>query len=77
MAKISARNAHELVKLAAISPQGHRVLIVLRSDGKVLRRLADGDLQSGYKVWATSKSKDPDALEDALNRRGYTNVIRK
>lgn len=41
MAKLSARNAHEVDKISAQpADRSYRALYALRSDGKVLRRLA-------------------------------------
>lgn len=41
MAKLSARTSHEVDKIATVPADGsHRALMALRSDGKVLRRLA-------------------------------------
>ena len=58
MAKINARGAHEVARWEASTPsptitpgdesiRTTRWLFLLRSDGKVLRRLADKDLSGG------------------------------
>lgn len=74
MAKISARGAHEVAKFAARSPRGYRQLVVLRSDGQVLRRLADGDIKGSYKVWGALETADRATLLRVLERRGYTEI---
>lgn len=65
MAKITARGAREVARWetfivrqpdnAGDDIERIRFLIVLTSDGRVLRRLADGGLSGGYTVLATFK----------------------
>jgi hypothetical protein len=64
MAKLSARTANEVAKIATAPADGsHRALMALRSDGKVLRRLASvsGGSRGGtaYKIIG---SVPPDVL---------------
>lgn len=62
MAKINARGAHEVARWEGIFNYGDgetsRFLFLLRSDGKVLRRLADKNLSGGYSIFASFKPTD-------------------
>lgn len=74
MAKINARGAHEVARWEAFRfipadehgpAQNVRWLYLLRSDGKLLRRLADNasGMQGGYSIAATLKDKTMSATE--------------
>lgn len=66
MAKINARGAREVARWEAFTADpdsptfavSTRWLVVLTSDGRVLRRLAEGSLSSGYSILATFKATD-------------------
>jgi hypothetical protein len=66
MAKIHARGAHEVGRWDAFregrdedgTAYSYRFLFLLRSDGKVLRRLADKDLGGTYSIFASFKATD-------------------
>jgi hypothetical protein len=66
MAKINARGAHEVARWEGFregtdedgTPYSYRFLFLLRSDGKVLRRLADKDLGGTYSIFASFKPTD-------------------
>ena len=66
MAKIHARGAHEVARWEAfregndpdLGSYSYRYLLLLRSDGKVLRRSADKDLGTAYSIFASFKPSD-------------------
>jgi hypothetical protein len=78
MAKINARNAREIARVAAYSgnPDGKpdRMIFVLRSDRVVLRRFT-GDLSTGYtkfgKVKPTAEMSQA-TLKRIVEALGYT-----
>lgn len=70
MAKIRARGAHQVAAFNATRGEA-RYRFVLRSDGAILRRLNEKDLQSGYVRWGTSTITDPAILKAYLEARGY------
>lgn len=76
MAKINARGAHEVARWEGIytvtditpgdeSIRTTRWLFLLRSDGKVLRRLADKDLSGGYSIFLSFKATDNKSADGA------------
>jgi hypothetical protein len=76
MAKINARGAREVARWEAfytvtdITPGDESIrttrwLFLLRSDGKVLRRLADQDLSGGYSIFASFKPTDNKSQDGA------------
>jgi hypothetical protein len=75
MAKISARGAKEVARLAAVSLNDVRYLFVLRSDGKVLRRMADGEGgNTGYQIFGTLRKGavlEAATLQRIVERRSY------
>jgi hypothetical protein len=73
MAKLSARGAHEIAKVAVTTEDEFgktRMLFALRSDGKILRRFPPG----GYSVWKTLKptaAKTEETLRRVVRAFGY------
>lgn len=73
MAKINARGAHEVARWEGIftgerdggETVQYRFLFLLRSDGKVLRRLADKDLNGGYSIFLSFKPTDNKSKDGA------------
>jgi hypothetical protein len=75
MAKIHARGATEVARIITRSHEaGVRFIWLLRSDRKVLRRIADGNLKTGYKVLGTLKpgmEASVDTLRSIAVKRGH------
>ncbi len=72
MAKINARGAREVARWEAFytfqdedMARTVRYLFLLRSDGKVLRRLADKDLGGSYSIFASFKPTDNKSQDGA------------
>jgi hypothetical protein len=73
MAKINARGAREVARWEAFregvdedgAAYSYRFLFLLRSDGKVLRRLADKDLGGTYSIFASFKPTDNKSADGA------------
>lgn len=74
MAKINARGATEVARYISVSRNGTRCIWLLRSDRKVLRRIADGDIKTGYKVIGSVMPNIEltlDTLRSVAEKRGH------
>ena len=76
MAKIHARGATEVARLITRSggPTGYRSIWILRSDRKVLRRLADSGVNGTYSIVGTLKpgtEASIDTLRRIAAKRGH------
>lgn len=68
MAKISANGAVEICRAHTISRAAYKYIVVMCSDGRVLRRAFDVDYPDGYKVAFRKvqvKYRNPDGLRQA------------
>lgn len=72
MAKISANGATEVSKMKVESQSGYEYIIVMCSDGRILRRTAD----SGYTIAmrVSKKNATHDFLWQFATARGYSIV---
>lgn len=76
MAKLNARGAKVVIKLGITTEAGHTGLLVLRSDGKVLRRWT-GEAGTGYNIVASVQrapkgGHEDDPLGAYCKQMGYT-----